>query len=80
MPPEDAQLVTLLCSRGIGTEEHIRWHLSYGRALAHYHAIMIMDGHVMDYTAARHSAAVAEHRRLQSRARQYLDRTRPPRH
>jgi hypothetical protein len=67
-------LLTLLAANGIGTEEHLRWHLSYTRALAHYHAIMINEGHLMDWLDERHSQAAREQRRLHRRAEAYLGR------
>ncbi len=76
MPPDDAQLLTLLCSRGLGNEHHIQWHMSMTRALACYHACMAMEGVAMDFVAQRHSKAAYEQGLMHRRVSHYLALTR----
>jgi hypothetical protein len=76
MPPDDLQMISLLCANGIGNQWEIRWQLNYTRVLSHYHAIMIMDNTLMDWASERHSKAAKEQRRMEIRAAAYLALTR----
>lgn len=76
LPPDDAQLVALLCAKGQGNEEHVRWQMTMTRALAAYHAIMAMEGVALDYASARHSRSARDQTRQHRRVRAFLALTR----